>query len=165
MKAFTRVVVGIAGAACAVSATAIPMAQASASRPAAAAHFGAVTHHRAPAWRQTVLRGCAGRDTVRPRRYVLTCADANNVLVAVHWRSWGIRTAFGHGFDAINTCTPTCVRGHFRLHKVLVVAWGIRLLSPHHWFFTHLTIIYTAKHPPRHTARSVTIPITRRGPA
>ena len=76
-----------------------------------------------------------------------------------------MRTAFGHGFDAINTCTPTCASGHFRLHRVLVVAWGARLLSPHHLFFTHLTVIYTAKHPPRHTPRSVTIPITRRGPA
>ncbi|HEX9031137.1 MAG TPA: hypothetical protein VF834_04790 [Streptosporangiaceae bacterium] len=140
------------------------MAQAAPVRTVAVAQHQVVAQPEAPAWLATVLITCQHRGVVAPLHYVITCADANNVLVHLSWRSWRTRVAFGHGWDAINTCRPSCAAGHFRLHAVIVIAWGVRHWRGSHWFFTHLTLIYTQRRPPAGSPRVVTIPITRRGP-
>lgn len=165
MKGITRIAMGLAGIACAISTTAIPMTQAAQASTVAAAQHQIVTQPKAPAWLATVLIDCRHHANVAPRTFVISCADANNILVHLSWRSWRTRAAFGHGWDAINTCRPTCAAGHFRLHSILVIAWGVRHWFDNHWFFTHLTIVFTQKLPPKGMPRVVTIPITRHGPA
>ena len=158
VKGFTRAVIGL-GIACAIAGTAIPAAS------AAVTHQQAAAHQNGPAWNTTVLIACGAKPTVLPPVFVLSCADANNQLIGLHWRSWTPHAAFGHGIQAINTCVPNCAAGHFRKHDVLVLAWGIKQLRNGDWYFTHLTLVYTQKRPPIHTPRSITYALTSRGPA
>lgn len=165
MKGFTRIAVGMAGIACAITSAAIPMAQAAPVRTAAVAQHRAAAQFAAPAGRATVLINCHHNGVVAPARFVVSCADRRNVLVGLSWRSWRRQTAFGHGWDAIDNCKPTCVAGHYQKHPVIVVAWRIGHLADGHRFFTRLMIIFTEDRPPAHMPRFVVIPITRLGPA
>jgi hypothetical protein len=50
---------------------------------------------------------------VRPRRIVLTCADAGLIVQTIHWTSWGHRIAKGRGTVRYNDCDPFCAGGHY----------------------------------------------------
>lgn len=56
---------------------------------------------------------CAGKPVVKPSSYVLTCADAYTYFDAIHWTTWGPTSATATATYVQNTCTPTCVAGHF----------------------------------------------------
>lgn len=104
----------------------------------------------ATAWANpaVVLVGCRHRGLVLPRKYILTCADANNYLTGLRWVSW--RTvAFGSGIEHINSCQPSCAAGHFRRYRVLVNLWRARPRAHHHGQlkFTRLTVIYQGRRP------------------
>lgn len=78
---------------------------------------------------QIVVITCANRARVMPSRYVISCADANSYLAGLSWRVWGWRnTAYGHGTNWINDCTPTCAKGKFHGYQVLAVLWQSRPL-------------------------------------
>src|SRR6185312_13068655 len=47
----------------------------------------------------TVVVGCSGQQQNRPSSFVLTCADANNALTALHWVGWADNQAFGTGTE------------------------------------------------------------------
>ncbi|MGH3178583.1 MAG: hypothetical protein ACRDPF_32505, partial [Streptosporangiaceae bacterium] len=53
--------------------------------------------------RSTVVIGCSGERQTRPSSFVLTCADANDALTALHWVSWANNFAFGLGTEKVNT--------------------------------------------------------------
>lgn len=150
MKVITRALIGAAGISCVLSGAAVPVAQAR------------VSGH---AWITAILIRCGRRQTVEPSTIVLTCGTGSSLLTGLHWRSWRAHAAFGQGIQSINSCRPTCAARHFRHHQVLVAMWGIKPLRGHEWYFTHMTLIYTQPRPPAHTQRTVTIALTRRGPA
>ncbi len=159
MRAFTRAWAGLAIAVAlsgsvAAGASAAP---ATAGRPVAAGHPAAAAHGF------TFIYTCGGRAFLAPRAYVIACADANDVLVFMHWQAWGFATAFGHGWEAINNCAPTCARGHFIRYPVTVVLWGRnRGLRPR--YFTRMTIIYTGRRPRRFPVTR-TLRLGRHGPS
>jgi hypothetical protein len=49
----------------------------------------------------------------KPRVIVLACGDGNTFLNGLKWSSWSASTAKASGTYLANTCTPSCVRGHF----------------------------------------------------
>lgn len=59
------------------------------------------------------IQPCSGAPTVRPRSYVISCADANTELVGMHWRRWTGRTAVGSGSFVRNLCVPNCAAGRY----------------------------------------------------
>src|SRR6185437_2117185 len=59
----------------------------------------------------TVVVGCSGQQQNRPSSFVLTCADANDALTALHWVAWANNQAFGTGTEKVNTCRPDCADG------------------------------------------------------
>ena len=128
-------------------AIALPASAATAARTVPAARASGVG---------TVVITCTHHAAVRPSRYVISCADANNFLAGLSWSVWGWhKTAYGHGMQWINTCRPTCAAGHFRKSVVSVVLWGTRRLSRHLLAYRFLTVIYIHHRPP-HTPTTVT---------
>jgi hypothetical protein len=45
---------------------------------------------------------CLGQPQTRPSSFILTCADAGDVLTALHWVNWASE-AFGTGTKMINS--------------------------------------------------------------
>jgi hypothetical protein len=108
----------------------------------------ALLQHTPPA--QPVVVNCLLRPQARPSWFVLTCADANDVLVHLHWVSWGSGAAFATGVEQINNCTPNCAAGRFINYPVLVDLWRPEPLSGHPGvrYFSRVTRVYTANRPP-----------------
>jgi hypothetical protein len=99
---------------------------------------------------QTVVVNCTFRPQTRPSSFVLTCADAGDVLAGLHWVSWGSTAAFATGTEQINDCTPNCAAGKFISYPVLVNLWRPEPLKGHPGtlYFSRVTRVYTANRPP-----------------
>ncbi|HUC57190.1 MAG TPA: hypothetical protein VMA95_07300 [Streptosporangiaceae bacterium] len=97
-----------------------------------------------PAHSRSVLVNCAGKATVKPKRFTIACADGNDYLARLKWSHWRA-TANGRGNDWINSCNPTCVAGKFHKFRARVRLWRPRA-RPHHpgqRYFTRMTLTYT----------------------
>ena len=99
--------------------------------------------------RSVIVVNCPGRQQTRPSSFILTCADAGDVLTALHWVSWASQ-AFGTGTEMIKTCTPDCAEGGFVSYPALIALWRPEPLPGHPGvlYFTRITRIYTANRPP-----------------
>ena len=94
--------------------------------------------------------GCSGQQQTRPSSLILTCADANDALTALHWVSWANNQAFGTGTEKVNTCTPDCADGKFVSYPALITLWRREPLPGHPGvrYFTRITRIYPSNRPP-----------------
>jgi len=111
----------------------------------------ALTQHSAPIFsKQTVVVDCSFKQQTRPSDFILTCADAGDVLAHLHWVSWGSTAAFATGIEQINNCTPNCAAGKFISYPVLVNLWRSEPLPGHRgtFYFTRASRVYTANRPP-----------------
>src|SRR6476660_7486770 len=66
---------------------------------------------------RTVVLNCLGHPQVRPGRFTLACADANDYLTGLVWKSWGPRLASATGVQSVNDCVPYCAAGHFHRYR------------------------------------------------
>jgi hypothetical protein len=82
---------------------------------------------------RTVVFDCPGDAVplVRPRTFILTCADANSLFDKLTWTSWTPGLASAKGLYQENDCTPNCADGHFHSYPVLVIFWGIKAVPNH----------------------------------
>ena len=93
--------------------------------------------------------GCSGQQQNRPSSLVLTCADANDALTALHWVSWADNFAFGLGTEKVNTCTPDCADGKLVLPGAdHPVAPRTHPGHPSLRYFTRITRVYPSNRPP-----------------
>jgi hypothetical protein len=104
----------------------------------------------APASLKTVVVNCEFKQQTRPSSFILTCADAGDVLAHLRWVSWSTDAAFATGVEQINNCTPDCAAGKFINYPVLVDLWRPEPLPGHHGvlYFSRATRVYTANRPP-----------------
>ena len=109
----------------------------------------------AAAQRNTVVVDCSGQRQTRPSSFILTCADANDALTALHWVSWANNQAFGTGTEKVNTCTPDCADGKLVSYPALITLWRPEPLPGHPGvrYFTRITRIYPANRPPLYNCR------------
>ena len=115
--------------------------------PAGAAPVRPATPHASV---QTVVLDCPGQPAlVRPKTYILSCADGYIQLDKVSWTSWTPGLASATGTLVKNTCNPSCVAGHFRSYPVLVVFWGKATVKNHpgQQCYTRMTLIYPGARP------------------
>ena len=100
--------------------------------------------------RSTVVVDCSGQRQTRPSSFILTCADANDALTALHWVSWANNQAFGTGTEKVNTCTPDCADGKFVSYPALITLWRPEPFPGHPGvrYFTRITRIYPSNRPP-----------------
>jgi len=110
----------------------------------------ALTQHSATYSEQTVMVNCLFKPQTRPSSFILTCADAGDVLAHLHWVSWGPTAAFATGIEQINDCTPYCAAGKFINYPVLVNLWRPEPLPGHPGtlYFSRVTRVYTNNRPP-----------------
>jgi hypothetical protein len=104
----------------------------------------------AAAQRSAVVVDCSGHQQTRPSSFVLTCADANDALTALHWVGWAASQAFGTGTEQVNTCTPDCADGKLVSYPALITLWRPEPLPGHPGvrYFTRITRIYPSSRPP-----------------
>jgi len=81
------------------------LALAGAPAASAAARPGTAALPRLPA--------CNGKLVLRPKSFVLACADANAYLVSIRWSAWTASAATGTSTFVLNDCTPNCAAGKF----------------------------------------------------
>jgi hypothetical protein len=100
--------------------------------------------------RGTVVVDCSGQRQTRPSSFILTCADANDALTALHWVSWADGQAFGTGIETVNTCAPDCADGKLVSYPALITLWRPEPLpgQPGVRYFTRITRIYPFNRPP-----------------
>src|SRR5580700_11246713 len=99
---------------------------------------------------QTVVLDCPGLPAlVRPKTYILSCADGYIQLDKLSWTSWTPGLASATGTLVKNTCNPSCVAGRFRSYPVLVVFWGKATVKNHpgQQCYTRMTLIYPGTRP------------------
>ena len=82
-----------------------------------------------------------------PGRFTLACADANDYLTGLAWKSWGPRLASATGVQAVNDCVPYCAAGHFHRYPVDVVLWRPAAAGPGSQRYTSITLLYPGAHP------------------
>jgi len=119
---------------------------------------------------QTVVFDCPGqRAMVRPKTFILTCADANSLLDKLSWTSWTPGLASATGTLEINDCTPYCAAGHFHAYPAVVVFWGSKAVKNHPGedCYTMMTQILTGPRPRYYDYihhKWVTAPVTQTSP-
>jgi len=119
--------------------------------------------HAAPgnAPARMVVFDCPGQPAlVKPSTFIVTCADGNILFDKLSWTSWTPGLASATGTLIKNTCTPSCVAGHFRSYPVLVIFWGKAAVKNHpgEQCYTRMTLIYPGSRPPG-AAQTETIPL------
>ena len=111
----------------------------------ASAHPGTSSQAAAVQPRVVVL-DCLGKPQVKPRDFVLTCADGNSALTKMAWNTWTPAMASAGGTLVENDCIPSCVGGHFHSYPVLAVLWGPAAYQ-HGKRFSRLTLLFPGARP------------------
>ena len=95
---------------------------------------------------RVVVFDCLGKPRIRPKSFVLTCADDNSYLTGLSWSSWNAGSALGKGTWHINDCLPNCAQGHFLAYPVDVTFWRSRPVkhNPGERYFTRITMSETS---------------------
>ena len=100
---------------------------------------------------RTVVFDCPGQSAplVRPREFILTCADGNVALSKLSWTSWTPGLASATGTLEENDCTPYCAAGHFHAYPAVVIFWGSTAVENHpgEHSYTKMTLILTGTRP------------------
>jgi hypothetical protein len=111
---------------------------------------------------------CPGQSAplVKPKTFILTCADANSDLGKLSWTSWTPGLASATGKLEVNDCNPYCAAGHFHAYPAVVVFWGDAAVKNHpgEHAYTDLTLILTGSRPRYYdyiTHKWVTAPATQ----
>ena len=106
---------------------------------------------------KTVVINCLFKQQARPSLFILTCADAGDVLADLHWVNWAPGDAFATGIEQINDCTPNCAAGKFISYPVLVNLWRPEALPNHPgvMYFSRVTRVYTANRPPLYNCNGI----------
>ena len=107
----------------------------------------APAHPAAPAARLVVFDCPGQRAMVRPKSFVLACADGNSALQKLAWSTWAPGLASAKGTLVQNDCTPYCAAGHFHSYPALVVLWGSKAIGHGEHAYTRLTMILTGARP------------------
>ena len=117
---------------------------------------------------QMVVFDCPGHATplVRPKTFIISCADDNIYLSHLNWTSWTPAVASAVGTLEMNSCSPSCVGGHFHAYPALLIFWGSALVKNHpsEHAYKMMTEILTGTRPRYYdyqTHKWVTEPITQ----
>jgi hypothetical protein len=98
--------------------------------------------------RRLLINDCK-RGKFKPKRVIVTCADANFRLRGLRWSKWGDDEALGRGTAVVNDCDPNCAQGEFHTYPIRVRAYRARLTGGcvPGWLFTRLAWRFPAAKP------------------
>lgn len=90
----------------------------------------------------TGIVNCLGREVVKPKQVVVSCADAAVAVVRITWSRWDANGARGTGTLAWNTCLPTdCADGIVQKYPVRI-SLGRVASGPSASVFTRMTLAF-----------------------
>ncbi|MGH9291306.1 MAG: hypothetical protein ACRDZ6_00820 [Acidimicrobiales bacterium] len=107
---------------------------------------GAVSGPPATAHATTRLLDCHGKTVVRPRSFVISCADANAQLTRTGWEHWGAASARGTTRFALNLCKPYCAASKMSYFPNSRVVLSTPETTPHGRLFSKLAVHYQLDH-------------------
>jgi hypothetical protein len=88
---------------------------------------------------------CQGTDVVRPRTYIVTCADAYTQLTKTHWTTWTSKSAMGTTTFAMNLCKPYCAASKMTFYPRSTVSFTSPVTTKHGSLFSLLTVRYQSE--------------------
>jgi hypothetical protein len=99
---------------------------------------------------RTVVFNCLNRPQVRPKSFMLACADGNDYLTRLAWTSWTPTHATATGLQSANDCIPYCAAGKFHSYPAHVIFWRSEPVAHHpgEKHFTRVTLLYPGARPP-----------------
>jgi hypothetical protein len=102
---------------------------------------------------QTVVFNCLKHAQVRPKSFVLTCADGNDYLTGLSWSSWTPVAATATGKQLVNDCEPYCAKGKFHSYPTMIVFWRPEPVAHHpgEKSFSRVTLLYLGARPTVYT--------------
>jgi hypothetical protein len=83
----------------------------------------------------------------RPKNLTLACGDGNSVLSALHWSSFGGKTARATGTFEMNTCEPNCATGKAKRYPVVAEAYAQRTCKRGVRVYSKVTLRFTGRAP------------------
>ena len=109
---------------------------------------------------RTVVLDCLNHAQVRPKSFVLACADGNDYLNGLAWTSWGPQLASATGTEHVNDCIPYCAAGHFHSYPTEVIFWRSEPVAHHpgEKHFTRVTLLYPGSRPPAYDKNGRPVP-------
>jgi hypothetical protein len=87
---------------------------------------------------------CQGTDVVRPRTFIVTCADAYTQLTDTHWTRWTSTSAVGTSTFAMNLCKPYCAASKMSYFPDSTVQFSSPLSTKRGQVFSLLVVHYVA---------------------
>jgi len=85
-----------------------------------AAALGLVAATPAGSATKVLFPANCGKPTFKPKSIVVACADANNRLTGIKWKTYGTRSASGTATAKVNDCDPNCVSGKVKSYPAVV---------------------------------------------
>ncbi len=85
--------------------------------------------------------------TVRPKKIIVACGDANFYFTNLAWSSWNAKQAVASGIANLNDCKPYCAAGHFHTYRATVTLSRPRSCSDGVRAFTLMAWRYAATVP------------------
>jgi len=85
---------------------------------------------------------CQGTGVVRPRTYIITCADGYTQLTNTHWTTWTAKSAAGITTFAMNLCKPYCAASKMTYYPNSAVSFTSPIATKHGSLFSLLTVRY-----------------------
>lgn len=86
---------------------------------------------------------CLNKTVVRPRSFIISCADANSELTRTHWRSWSATKAVGTTRFGLNLCNPYCAASRVQFFPESRAIFSAPMHTKHHgWLFSSLVVTY-----------------------
>ena len=95
------------------------------------------------------LLACSGRVVHRPPTFVVACADGYTTLGAIHWTSWGPRSAAAVATFGTNPCTPYCAASPMRYFPHATVHLGDPVRTRRGILYATMTVHYRRGTKPR----------------
>jgi hypothetical protein len=86
---------------------------------------GASSAGHSSAGHTKVVANCL-KPAYKPKKIILTCADANSDLSHIHYASWTATRASGRARLDFNDCNPNCASGTFEHQPVTFVLTRVR---------------------------------------
>ena len=106
--------------------------------------------------------GNCDHSQVKPKSIILACADVNEYVNKISWKTFGGATASGSGTFVANTCTPNCAAGKFKDYPVTLTLSEPKPCFDQKDDYRLIAITFLANRPPTtpaHTKQELFCPV------
>lgn len=106
--------------------------------------------------------GNCEKSQVKPKSIILACADVNDYVDKISWKTFGGATAQGSGDFVQNNCKPDCAAGHFLTYAVTFALTEAKPCFDRYDDYRLISMTFVASRPPQtpsHTQEQLFCPV------